>query len=97
MEKMDVPKDPAVKMKREDLELAYDAVRVANKSVCHCVLSVGSCCVQELTLIQADLCRFLERQLRQQHHGWEEELNALRAQLSQAVTCSSSAAQAQVR
>lgn len=31
MEKMDVPKDPAVKMRREDLELAYDAVRVANK------------------------------------------------------------------
>ncbi|XP_041862212.1 unconventional myosin-Vb [Melanotaenia boesemani] len=31
MEKMDVAKDPAVKMKREDLELAYDAVRVANK------------------------------------------------------------------
>ncbi|XP_037530718.1 unconventional myosin-Vb [Nematolebias whitei] len=69
MEKMDVPKDPAVKMKREDLELAYDAVRVANK--------------------------FLERQLRQQHHGWEEELNALRSQLSQAAMCSSSAAQAQ--
>lgn len=32
MEKMDVPK--AVKMGGEDLALAYDAVRVANKSVC---------------------------------------------------------------
>lgn len=33
MEKMDVAKDPAVKMNAEDLEHAYDAVRVANKSV----------------------------------------------------------------
>ncbi|XP_054903851.1 unconventional myosin-Va [Poeciliopsis prolifica] len=31
MEKMDVAKDPAVKKKGEDLEYAYDAVRVANK------------------------------------------------------------------
>ncbi|KAM4548595.1 unconventional myosin-Va [Odontesthes bonariensis] len=31
MERMDVAKDPAVKMKAEDLECAYDAVRVANK------------------------------------------------------------------
>lgn len=34
MESMDVAKDPAVKMKGEDLAHAYDAVRVANKSVC---------------------------------------------------------------
>lgn len=34
MEVMDVAKDPAVKMKGEDLAHAYDAVRVANKSVC---------------------------------------------------------------
>lgn len=33
METMDVAKDPAVKMKGEDLAHAYDAVRVANKSV----------------------------------------------------------------
>lgn len=33
MEKMDVAKDPSVKMKGEDLAHAYDAVRVANKSV----------------------------------------------------------------
>lgn len=33
MEKMEVAKDPAVKMKGEDLAHAYDAVRVANKSV----------------------------------------------------------------
>lgn len=33
MESMDVAKDPAVKMKGEDLAHAYDAVRVANKSV----------------------------------------------------------------
>lgn len=33
MEKTDVAKDPAVKKKGEDLEYAYDAVRVANKSV----------------------------------------------------------------
>lgn len=31
MERMDVAKDPAVKMKGEDLAHAYDAVRVANK------------------------------------------------------------------
>ncbi|XP_047198990.1 unconventional myosin-Vb [Hippoglossus stenolepis] len=31
MEKMDVAKDPAVKMRGEDLAHAYDAVRVANK------------------------------------------------------------------
>ncbi|XP_007569232.1 unconventional myosin-Va [Poecilia formosa] len=31
MEKVDVAKDPAVKKKGEDLEYAYDAVRVANK------------------------------------------------------------------
>ncbi|KAM3619892.1 uncharacterized protein V6R79_015415 [Siganus canaliculatus] len=31
MERMDVAKDPAVKMKGEDLAFAYDAVRVANK------------------------------------------------------------------
>lgn len=34
MEAMDVAKDPAVRMKGEDLAHAYDAVRVANKSVC---------------------------------------------------------------
>lgn len=34
MERMDVAKEPAVKMKGEDLAHAYDAVRVANKSVC---------------------------------------------------------------
>ena len=33
MEKMDVAKDPAVKMRGEALAHAYDAVRVANKSV----------------------------------------------------------------
>lgn len=35
MEKMDVAKEPAVKMREEDLAHAYDAVRVANKSVLH--------------------------------------------------------------
>lgn len=33
MESMDVAKEPAVKMTGEDLAHAYDAVRVANKSV----------------------------------------------------------------
>lgn len=33
MERMDVARDPAVKMSGEDLAHAYDAVRVANKSV----------------------------------------------------------------
>lgn len=33
MEKMEVAKATAVKMKGEDLAHAYDAVRVANKSV----------------------------------------------------------------
>ncbi|XP_041791311.1 unconventional myosin-Vb [Chelmon rostratus] len=60
MEVMDVAKDPAVKMKGEDLAHAYDAVRVANK--------------------------FLESQLRGQHSRGEEELEALRRQLSQAVS-----------
>lgn len=39
MEGMDVAKDPAVKMTGEDLAHAYDAVRVANKSVCQSFLS----------------------------------------------------------
>lgn len=39
MESMDVAKDPAVKMKGEDLAHAYDAVRVANKSVCFLIHS----------------------------------------------------------
>ncbi|XP_044056593.1 unconventional myosin-Vb [Siniperca chuatsi] len=69
MERMDVAKDPAVKMKGEDLAHAYDAVRVANK--------------------------FLESQLRGQHSQWEGELEALRCQLSQAISSSSSAAQRQ--
>ncbi|XP_068581992.1 unconventional myosin-Va [Cebidichthys violaceus] len=69
MEMMDVAKDPAVKMKGEDLAHAYDAVRVANK--------------------------FLESQLRSQHSQREEELEALRCQLSQAISGSSSAAQQQ--
>ncbi|KAM9357499.1 unconventional myosin-Va [Symphorus nematophorus] len=67
MERMDVAKDPAVKMKGEDLAHAYDAVRVANK--------------------------FLESQLRGQCSQREEELEALRRQLSQAIAGSSSAAQ----
>ncbi|XP_051231456.1 unconventional myosin-Vb [Dicentrarchus labrax] len=69
MEKMDVAKDPAVKMKGEDLAHAYDAVRVANK--------------------------FLESQLRGQRNQREEELEALRWQLSQAISGSSSAEQRQ--
>ncbi|KAM6921654.1 unconventional myosin-Va [Xenentodon cancila] len=69
MEKMDLAKDPAVKMNGEDLEHAYDAVRVANK--------------------------FLESQLRKQHGQTEEELEALRHQLRQAISCSSSSAQTQ--
>ncbi|KAM9848388.1 unconventional myosin-Va [Aulostomus maculatus] len=63
MERMDVAKDPAVKMRAEDLAHAYDAVRVANK--------------------------FLESQLRSQRCQWEEELEALRCQLSQASAASS--------
>ncbi|XP_036970208.1 unconventional myosin-Vb [Acanthopagrus latus] len=69
MEKMEVAKDPAVKMKGEDLAHAYDAVRVANK--------------------------FLESQLRRQQSQKEEEMEALRKQLSQAISGSSSAAQQQ--
>ncbi|XP_039984530.1 unconventional myosin-Vb [Xiphias gladius] len=69
MEKMDVAKDPAVKMRGEDLAHAYDAVRLANK--------------------------LLESQLRNQRDQWEEELEALRCQLSQAVSGCSSAAQRQ--
>ncbi|XP_056234565.1 unconventional myosin-Vb [Seriola aureovittata] len=69
MEKMDVAKDPVVKMRGEDLAHAYDAVRVANK--------------------------FLESQLRNQRSQREEELEALRRELSQAISGSSSAAQQQ--
>ncbi|XP_026160720.1 unconventional myosin-Va [Mastacembelus armatus] len=66
MERMDVTKDPAVKMRGDDLAHAYDAVRVANK--------------------------FLESQLRSQRGQWEDELEALRYQLSQAICGSSSTA-----
>ncbi|XP_042369881.1 unconventional myosin-Vb [Plectropomus leopardus] len=69
MERMDVAKVPAVKMKGEDLAHAYDAVRVANK--------------------------FLESQLRSQSIQREEELEALKCQLSQVISSSSSAAQRQ--
>ena len=41
MVSMDMATDPAVKMKGEDLAHAYDAVRVANKSVCYlCINSL---------------------------------------------------------
>ncbi|XP_074523735.1 unconventional myosin-Va [Halichoeres trimaculatus] len=66
MERMDVAKDPAVKMKGEDLAHAYDAVRVANK--------------------------FLESQLRGERSKWEGDLEALRKQLSQAISASPSSA-----
>ncbi|KAK5931018.1 hypothetical protein CgunFtcFv8_027206 [Champsocephalus gunnari] len=66
MVSMDVAKDPAVKMKVEDLAHAYDAVRVANK--------------------------LLESQLRSQSRHREEELEALRGQISAASCGSSSAA-----
>ncbi|KAG7513176.1 unconventional myosin-Vb-like [Solea senegalensis] len=69
MEKMNVSKDPTVKMRGEDLAHAYDAVRVANK--------------------------FLESQLRKQRSQCEEETEALRNQLTQAVSASSSTAQQQ--
>ncbi|XP_034560457.1 unconventional myosin-Vb [Notolabrus celidotus] len=69
MERMDVAKDPAVKMKGEDLAHAYDAVRVANK--------------------------FLESQLRGQQSQWEGDLEALRSQLNQAISGSSSTAERQ--
>lgn len=42
MERMGVAKDPAVKMRGEDLGHAYDAVRVANKSVNHVSLSTST-------------------------------------------------------
>lgn len=43
METMDVAKDPVVKMKGEDLAHAYDAVRVANKSVSPPIPSPPAC------------------------------------------------------
>ncbi|XP_068175280.1 unconventional myosin-Va [Antennarius striatus] len=66
MEKLDVAKDPAVKMSGEDLVHAYDAVRVSNK--------------------------ILEKQLLNQRSQQEEELEALRRQLSKAISASSAAA-----
>uniref|UniRef100_A0A7N8XIT2 Methyl-CpG binding domain protein 3b n=1 Tax=Mastacembelus armatus TaxID=205130 RepID=A0A7N8XIT2_9TELE len=97
MERMDVTKDPAVKMRGDDLAHAYDAVRVANKSVNHCsyipyqCITVFSCFTfRGLTLclcliLPSVSVRFLESQLRSQRGQWEDELEALRYQLSQAI------------
>ncbi|AWP11129.1 putative unconventional myosin-Vb-like [Scophthalmus maximus] len=81
MEKMDVPK--AVKMGGEDLALAYDAVRVANKSVCR---------LSPLTHSFWRLLAFLESQLHNHRSQWEEEQEALRRQLRQTISGASSAA-----
>lgn len=52
MDSMDVARDPAVKMKGEDLAHAYDAVRVANKSVFFSVVS--TCAASPVS--RCDLC-----------------------------------------
>lgn len=115
MERMDVARDPAVKMKGEDLAHAYDAVRVANKSV-HRSLTHSFLLMYQLVLplilydclylvdeffdpvlsLPLVCVRFLESQLRSQRGQWEEELEALRCQLSQAISGSSSTSQRQV-
>uniref|UniRef100_H3CZ56 Methyl-CpG binding domain protein 3b n=1 Tax=Tetraodon nigroviridis TaxID=99883 RepID=H3CZ56_TETNG len=74
MESMDVTRDPAVKMKGEDLAHAYDAVRVANRSRSLC-WNLGFVC-----------SRFLEGQLRGQRSQQEEQLRSLQQQLSRAVS-----------
>lgn len=95
MEKMDVAKDPAVKMKGEDLAYAYDAVRVANKSVCPWLVFYDV--VPSVTnLVLSVHARFLESQLHNQRTQWEEELEALRCQLTQKICGSASSAQGQV-
>lgn len=109
MERMDVAKDAAVKMTGEDLAHAYDAVRVANKSVCLCIYSqlivdLFSChfdMIYVMTLpfsffFPAVYIRFLESQLRDLRSRQEEELDALRSQLALAISGSSSAAHPQV-
>lgn len=101
MESMDVAKEPAVKMTGEDLAHAYDAVRVANKSVRFPYLFhfVDTFPLQSYAIIHVCVCvcfRFLESQLRGQRSQQDEELKALQLQLSQAVSGSSSGAQRQV-
>lgn len=112
MERMDVAKDLAVKMEGEDLAHAYDAVRVANKSVItHSFIPFSETCFPFNLMLRLRfggrtpwscfisplVCvRFLESQLRGQRGQWEEELEALRCQLSQAISGCSSASQQQV-
>lgn len=97
MDVMDVAKDPAVKMKGEDLAHAYDAVRVANKSVCSFANFVLTFSFFFFPL--SDLCqfspsyvfRFLESQLRGQRSRQEEGLRALQQQANQRASGSASA------
>lgn len=59
METMDVAKDPAVKMKGEDLAHAYDAVRVANKSVSTSIPFPSGVQSFRFTFTPFDLCLIL--------------------------------------
>lgn len=92
MDVMDVAKDP--KMKGEDLALAYDAVRVANKSVCS-PLCFSLCFANFPLFIFSFRClsqtlplvfRFLESQLRSQHSQPEEGPRAPRQQANQRLS-----------
>lgn len=102
MELMDVAKDPAVKMKGEDLAHAYDAVRVANKSVCSLLpfpldfanfLLTFSFFLSTVPLVPnfpSYVFRFLESQLRGQRSQQEEGLKALQQQANQRASGSAS-------
>lgn len=97
MDSMDVSRDPAVKMKGEDLAHAYDAVRVANKSVSFSIVNTWATSPVSCWHLCFHGCfRFLENQLRSQRSQQEEQLKALQQQLTGANSGSSSEAQQQV-
>lgn len=93
MEKMDVAKDQVVKMSAEDLEHAYDAVRVANRSVTVKPLLQTFLLIHKIIRhrVSSGSFRFLERQLRKQQSQQEEGLEAVRQRLHQAVSGSAQA------
>uniref|UniRef100_A0A665WNT1 Methyl-CpG binding domain protein 3b n=1 Tax=Echeneis naucrates TaxID=173247 RepID=A0A665WNT1_ECHNA len=91
MEKMDVAKEPVVKMREEDLAHAYDAVAITISAINTARTTDRLPLLSHF--ISLSVCiRFLENQLRTQRSQWEQEMEALRCELSQAISSSSSAA-----
>ncbi|XP_041647512.1 unconventional myosin-Vb [Cheilinus undulatus] len=90
MERMDVAKDPAVKMKGEDLAHAYDAVRVANKLLESQLRSQRSQWYRDLETLRCQLSQAisssssLERQdLQELLEAREQECVGLRRELKE--------------